>query len=112
MHEHGVADHILERLLRQPERPANGRPVAVTVLVSEWSGLTREALQASLDYACEHEKLSPIELELATAELLGECPACGRISIVTEELVCPACNTSGVRLCGGEVAIITACRYA
>lgn len=111
MHEHGIADRIVETVLHHPDRPGDRRPTAVTVLVAELGGLSQDALQAGLDHVCEHEGLPHIELELRTAEFLGDCGDCGRTSVVTEELVCPVCHAGGVRLCGGETVIVETCRY-
>ena len=111
MHEHGLADHILQVVLQHPNRPGDSHPAAVTVLVAELGGLSQAALQTALDHVCEHEGLPHLELELRTAELLGECDACGRTSEVTVDLTCPVCHAGGVRLCGGETVIVEACRY-
>lgn len=112
MHEHGVADRLLETLLHRPDRPGELRPVAVTVLVPELGGLTQEALQGALDHVCAHEALPRIVVEVRTTELLGSCAACGRTLAVSEELRCPACEAAGVRLCGGETIVVESCRYA
>mgnify|MGYP005834604201 CR=1 FL=1 len=112
MHEHGVADQVLDAILQQPDRPAGARPVAVTVLVSELGGLTQDALQSALDHVCEHHGLPAIRLVLETAELLGECRECGRVQAVSEDLQCPACGSGEVRLCAGETMLIQAVEYA
>lgn len=113
MHEHGLADAIIEDALRHPQRPAGSLPRRITVIVSELSGLTREALQASLDHVCEHFHMKPVELELETAPLLVECAACQKISALEEEAVwaCPACGAHDLRLCGDETVIVKACEY-
>jgi Zn finger protein HypA/HybF involved in hydrogenase expression len=112
MHEHGIADQVLDAVLQQPDRPPDARPVAVTVLVSELAGLTPEALQSALDHVCEHHGLPSIRLELRTAELVGECRECGRVQAVSEDLKCPACGSQDVRLCAGETVLIQAVEYA
>ncbi len=112
MHEHGVADQVLDAILHQPDRPADARPVAVTVVVSELAALTQEALQDALDHVCEHHALPPIRLTLETAALLGECRECGQIQAVSEDLQCPACGSGEVRLCAGETMLIRAVEYA
>jgi Zn finger protein HypA/HybF involved in hydrogenase expression len=112
MHEHGIADHILQAILSHPECPRGGIPVAVTVKVSEFSGLSGEALQASLNHVCEHEGRPPIALTVESVPLLGECRQCAQVSEVSEELTCALCGASPVRLCGGEVVVIEACQYA
>lgn len=111
MHEHGVADRILEAILQHPDRPKQGRPLAVTVVVSELGGPSPDALQASLNHVCEHMGLPEIELNLKTVELLGQCRTCGRIGAVDPELVCPFCEATDVRLCGGETVVVESCRY-
>lgn len=112
MHEHGLADHIVARILEHPDRPPNTCPIGVTVVASELAGLAEDALQSSLDHVCEHEHLSPIKLNLQTVGLLGECRQCGAVAPVDEELTCAACGVADVRLCAGEIVIIQACQYA
>lgn len=111
MHEHGVADRILEAILRHPDRPEHGRPLAVTVLVSELGGPDPDALQDSLDHVCEHMGLPVIELNLRSVELLGQCRKCGRTGAMGAGLVCPFCGATDVRLCGGETVVVESCRY-
>lgn len=112
MHEHGLADQVLDAILQQPDRPADARPTAVTVVVSELAGLTQEALQSALDHVCEHHALPPVHLTLETVELLGECQQCGQVQVVSEDLQCPACGSDEVRLCAGETMLIRAVEYA
>lgn len=111
MHEHGIADRIVETALRHPDRPQGTHPIAITVLVSELGGLRRDALQASIDHVCEHEGLPHIDLEVKTVPLLGCCADCGHISELTEDLACPVCRIGRVRLCGGETVVVESCRY-
>ena len=112
MHEHGLADHIVDRILEHPDRPPHTSPIAVTVMVSELAGLSEDALQASLDHVCEHQGLAPIRLTLENAGLLGECRGCGAVGPVDEELTCATCGGSDIKLCAGEIVIVQACQYA
>ncbi len=112
MHEHGLADHILDTVLHHPERPGQAIPRAITVMVAELGGTSQEALQANLDHVCEHEGLPQIELRLEVVPLLGTCNGCQETSALGEDMVCPACGGEDVRLCGGETVIIKTCEYA
>lgn len=112
MHEHGLADHILARVLAHPNRPAGARPVAVTLVASELSGLTVESLQEALDHVCEHEGLPAIRVDLEYAPFLGECSECGVVAETDETLACADCGAAGVRLCTGDAVIIRTCQYA
>jgi Zn finger protein HypA/HybF involved in hydrogenase expression len=111
MHEHGLADHILETVLHHPDRPQQAVPRAITVLVAELGGISQDALQANLDHVCEHHGLPQIELRVESVPLLGCCNACQETSPLGEELVCPACGSAEVRLCGGETIVISTCNY-
>lgn len=111
MHEHGLADRILETVLDHPNRPQQAVPRAITVLVAELGGISRDALQANLDHVCEHRGLPPIELCVESVPLLGCCNACGETLPLGEELTCPACGSAEVRLCGGETIVIGTCDY-
>lgn len=112
MHEHGLADHILEAVLHHPDRPPGRSPLSLTVVTSELSGLTQDALQHALDHVCEHEGLAPPALTLETVPLLGECAACGATAETDATLQCSRCGAAGVRLCAGELVLIRACEYA
>lgn len=106
MHEHGVGDLILHDLEHYfPTVPAGGC-LRVRARVSEISGLTSEALQAALDHAHEQHEAPPIRLEVLTEGLLGRCRDCGTVTPVSEDLVCGACGSGEVTLCGGETVLI------
>ena len=111
MHEHGLADYILQAALKHPQRPAAARPVRIGVLVSEFGGLTPETLQAGLDHVCEHEGLPPVALDVTVVAWLGECPVCGTVADMGESLDCTACGRAGARLCGGDTFVVTECEY-
>jgi Zn finger protein HypA/HybF involved in hydrogenase expression len=112
MHEHGLADHIVDRILDHPDRPPHTSPTAVTVVASELAGLSEDALQAALDHACQHQGLDPIQLILEVTGLLGECRACGAVAQVDEHLICSACGAEDMRLCAGEIILIKSCQFA
>jgi Zn finger protein HypA/HybF involved in hydrogenase expression len=113
MHEHGLADRIVESVLLRSARPqchtagqADARPLSVTVLVAELGGLDEAALQAGVDHVCDHEGLPHIDLHVQVVPLLGECRACCQTGAISEELTCAACGSSDVRLCGGETVVV------
>lgn len=112
MHEHGLADRILETVLRHPDRPPSASPATITIQVSELGGLTEQALQANIDHVCEHHGLPPVGLRVEVVPFLADCRTCGTTVALDEKLVCPACGRDDIRMCGGETAIITACAYA
>jgi len=112
MHEHGLADQILQTVLHHPDRPQQALPRAITVWVAELGGISQDALQANLDHVCEHHGFPRIELCIETVPLLGCCNACQETSPLGEDMLCPACGAQDVRLCGGETVIIRACDYA
>jgi len=111
MHEHGLADRLLETLLQHPDRPPQAVPRTVTVLVAELGGLSEGALQANLDHVCEHHGLPRVALRVEVVPLLGCCEACGETLPLDEDLTCPACGADQVRLCGGETVAIKTCEY-
>jgi len=109
MHEHGLADQLLDALQQHRTRAGGGRITAATVEVCELGGATQEALQAALDHVCEHHSLAPIELTVEVAGLLGHCAQCGRVVHVTDDVTCGVCGQKDLRLCGSETVILKSC---
>jgi Zn finger protein HypA/HybF involved in hydrogenase expression len=112
MHEHGLADRVLEAISAHCDDVPGSHPVAVTLVASEIAGLNQDSFQAALDHVCEHRGLPPISVTIETVELLGECGQCGEAQELTDELRCPACGTPEVRLCGGETLLVKTCTYS
>lgn len=112
MHEHGLADHILDSVLQHPHRPPHTLPRAVTVQVPELGGVCEEVLQANLDHVCEHHGIPAVTVHVEVVPLLGNCQSCGAVAALDEQLTCPNCRSTSVRICGGETAVIKTCEYA
>jgi len=106
MHEHGLADHLLEALIARQRACHAERVISAVVRVSALSGLSAASLQAALDHCCTHHRLPPIEITVRSDGLLGRCAGCGKAAIVTPDLTCTVCGAAGVRLLGDDTVLV------
>ena len=109
MHEHGLADYVLDALLLHRDRVGAQRVLSATLQVSELGGVSRAAFQAALDHCCEHHQLEPIQLTLETPGIIAHCSHCDRLVPLTPEVRCADCGSADIRLCGDEAIIIKNC---
>jgi len=111
MHEHGLADELVEALLQQMRTQGKTSVVKARIQVSELSGLRQEPLQAAVDHVCEHLQMAPIGVELVSTGLLGRCAKCEKIVEADDELCCRECG-SIVTPCADEALLIESIEFA
>jgi len=108
MHEHSLADAIIEKaeLLRRENGAAH--ITSMTVRVSELSALSAESLQLMMDHAADEAGVSSFTIELVSDGLLGYCSDCGLVP-VSEELHCSQCGASECRPALDEGMLLVSC---
>jgi Zn finger protein HypA/HybF involved in hydrogenase expression len=109
MHEHGLADQLLETLTARQRAQGADRVLSAVLRVSELSGVSAGSLQAALDHCCAHHQIPPIEIHLLSDGLLGQCADCGRATLVTPDLACTECGGADVRLVGDGTVLVESC---
>lgn len=110
MHEHSLADAILDAVETRRLSAGASKTTRVTIRVSELSGLTQESLQMMLDHAAEEAGAPPFAVQILCDGLLGYCPACGIVPI-SEDLVCGFCGAESVRPAGDEALLLVGCEF-
>ena len=110
MHEHSLADAILEKAEERRKAVGAQKVRKITVQVSELAATSPHALQMMIDHAAEEMGLEPPEVEVVVDGLLGHCPDCGLVR-VTDDLVCTNCGREGVRPAGDEAMVLLACEF-
>lgn len=108
MHEHSLADAIVEAVETKRRQAGASRVIRALVRVSEISSLSSDALQLMIDHAAEEMGVQPFRVELVRDGLLGHCPNCG-LAPVDEELTCCLCGARPVRPAGDEAMLLVSC---
>ncbi|MBC7286558.1 MAG: hydrogenase maturation nickel metallochaperone HypA [Armatimonadetes bacterium] len=110
MHEHSVADAILEKA-EKLRSEAGARSVReIVVQVSELSGLREDVLQMMIAHAAEEMGIVPPKVRMVVDGLLGHCPECG-IAPISDELVCARCGREGVPPAVDEAMLLVECHF-
>lgn len=108
MHEHSLADAVLEKAEEQ-RKAAGARKVRKVVLqVSELAATSPAALQMMIDHAAEEMGIEAPEVEVVVDGLLGYCPSCGLVP-VSETLTCSRCGRGQLRPAGDEAMLLVRC---
>ncbi len=110
MHEHSLADAILEKADERRRAAGAIRLRKITVQVSELAATSPQALQMMMNHAAEEMGLEPPQVEVVVDGLLGHCPNCGVVRI-SDDLVCSNCGRQGVRPAGDEAMLLLACEF-
>ncbi len=110
MHEHSLADAIVDAAEHRRLSAGASRTTRVTIRVSELSGITQESLQMMLDHAAEEAGAQPFPVQITHDGLLGHCPSCGIVPI-SDDLVCGLCGAEGVRPAGDEALLLVSCEF-
>jgi Zn finger protein HypA/HybF involved in hydrogenase expression len=110
MHEHSLADAIIEKAESLRRESGASHIARLSVRVSELSSLSEEALQMMMDHAAEEEGVAPFTVDLVSDGLLGYCGQCG-LAPISEELVCSACGATGCRPALDEGMLLVSCTF-
>lgn len=110
MHEHSLADAILDRAESLRRKSGSSRIAGLKVRVSELSSLSQDSLQLMMDHAAEESHVPLFPVELVSDGLLGYCEGCGLVP-VSEELVCGSCGASGCRPALDEAMLLVSCTF-
>lgn len=98
MHEHGIADDILARLLEHMRQQRAARIVSACLTVGEMSGYEPEALAHALHHCAEHENLPPFHVDIQIKPTVLRCSACGQEASLDESSRCPKCDSTQVEV--------------
>jgi len=96
MHEHGIADSILDRILEQMRLQGADRVLSTTITVGELSGISPDALIHGIHHCCEHEQIQPFDIEVITQDTTLRCEDCGREQVLDDTMSCSHCGSDNV----------------
>jgi hydrogenase nickel incorporation protein HypA/HybF len=110
MHEHGIADQILETALLR----AGGRRIS---MLRVRAGVRQGIVAGSLEQAFEHVALGTqaegASIELLTLPATLHCRTCGGQAPTFDVLaICPQCTSDDVAIDGGDELILESLGYA
>lgn len=102
MHELMVTESILEIALRHAQDAGAGKITDLYLVIGELSTVVDESVQFYWDFVSEGTAAEGAKLHFRRipAELL--CQACGHSYSVKEDLTCPKCHSSNVRIVAGR----------
>jgi Zn finger protein HypA/HybF involved in hydrogenase expression len=110
MHEHSLADAIVEKVEALRRERGASRVTRVVIRVSELASLSEQSLQLMLDHAAEEAGGSSFTVELVVDGLLGHCPSCGIVPI-SEDLDCCQCGAENCRPAMDEGMLLVSCEF-
>ena len=110
MHEHSLADSLLEKVEALRRENGAARTTRVVVRVSELSSLSTPSLQMMIDHAAEEAGTFPFSVELVVDGLLGHCQYCG-IAPISEDLDCCQCGATDCRPAMDEGMLLVSCEF-
>lgn len=111
MHEHGIADAILDRILEQMRLRGAGRIVSATITVGELSGISPDALVHGIHHCCEHEQIEPFDVQVLTHDAMLRCEDCGREQALGDTMSCCHCGSDRVSVRPNTGVSITDIRF-
>ena len=110
MHEHSLADAIIEKVEALRRENGAARATRVVIRISELSSLSTAALQMMLNHAAEEAGTFSFTVELVVDGLLGHCPLCG-LAPISDELTCCRCQTEECRPAMDEGMLLVSCEF-
>lgn len=108
MHEHSVADSVVDAVEKRRSQAGASRVTRVVLRVSELSALDADALQMMIDHAAEESGVETFPVELVSDGLLGHCPSCGVVPL-TDDLACATCGSRDARPAADEAMLLVSC---
>jgi len=110
MHEHSMADAILDTIEQLRLRAGAQKVRKAVFQVSELSSLSSESLQMMIDHAAEEMGMETFAVEVISEGLLGHCPSCG-VVVLAEDLSCSRCGMPGIMPAADEAVLVISCEF-
>ncbi len=94
MHEVGIAKSIYEIIESEAKKNNAGKVVKVKLLIGEFTGIVKEALEFALDVIKKGSFMEDTEFEIETVKLKTYCSNCDKTFIgkSNARFLCPDCQ--------------------
>ena len=106
MHEHGIADHLMDQALLMAKEQGVARIARLDIGVGALSGLDPEALREALQHVAGHLGLTGITFSFEQILPEASCKSCGKN--IGQEYVCPFCGGKAIEVVAGLDAVVLA----
>jgi hydrogenase nickel incorporation protein HypA/HybF len=104
MHEHGVADHLMDQALEMARAQGLAKISGIKIGIGALTGLFPDPLRDALEHVAGHHGLTGIEYELVEIRPAAQCLQCGKN--IGEEHQCPSCGDQGVKIIAGLDTVV------
>lgn len=102
MHELAVTQNILDIALRHAAAAGAGRITDIYLVIGELSSIVDDSVQFYWDFVSEGTPAAGATLHFRRVAAEMHCPACDHRYSPRQDLTCPLCGSSRVRITAGE----------
>ncbi len=102
MHELSITENILEITLRHAEKAGEVRVTDLFLVIGELSSVVDDSVQFYWDFVSEGTAAEGAKLHFRRIPAEFECKECGHKYQMTEDLICPECESSKIRILAGR----------
>ena len=98
MHELSITENILEIALRHAEKAGCVRVTDLFLVIGDLSSVVDDSVQFYWDFVSEVTVAEGAKLHFRRIPAEFQCKGCAHTYPMTEDLVCPACGSSKIRI--------------
>lgn len=106
MHEHGIADRLVEEALVMARNQGLARIEEIGIEVGALSGLSREALDEPMRHALTEAGMADVKVRWREVPPEAACRRCGRS--IGRAHACPSCGGFDVEVVAGTAVSVVA----
>lgn len=103
MHEFSLMESVIRIVKDASQENGLAHITTITLVIGKLSGINLEALRFAFEALKNEEPLiSGSALEIEEKEGQGQCPQCGKVSLISDyDLLCPDCGQP-MQVTGGD----------
>ena len=108
MHEMSIAENIKEIITETLADLEAPKLKSVTVQVGELTAVIPDSLRFCFEIAIEETPFKGAKLKIVEQPIMGECTQCAeKFKILNFTFLCPNCQSSQVKVTGGQELSVT-----
>jgi hydrogenase nickel incorporation protein HypA/HybF len=102
MHELSITENILEITMRHAKQAGASRVTDLFLVIGELSTVIDDSVQFYWDFVSEGTAAEGARLHFRRIPAKFACKNCGHEYTLTEDLTCPECQSSSIRIISGR----------
>jgi len=102
MHELSITENILEITLRHAKQAGDVRVTDLFLVIGELSTVIDDSVQFYWDFVAEGTMAEGAKLHFRRIPAEFACKVCGHHYHLTDDLTCPKCESSSIRILSGR----------